>query len=47
MMDEVLRGLNSFVGVYLDDIVIYSGTWEEHSSAVRSFHKIKGSQFNH
>ena len=30
MMDEVLRGLNSFVGVYLDDIVIHSETWEEH-----------------
>ena len=30
MMDKVLRGLNLFVGVYLDDIVIHSDTWEDH-----------------
>ena len=30
MMDQTLRGLNDFVGVYLDDIVIYSSTWKEH-----------------
>ena len=29
MMDQTLRGLNDFVGVYLDDIVIYSLTWKE------------------
>ena len=30
LMDQTLRGLNEFLGVYLDDIVIYSHTWEEH-----------------
>ena len=30
MMDQTLRGLNDFVGVYLDDIVIHSLTWKEH-----------------
>ena len=30
MMDQTLRGLNDFVGVYVDDIVIYSLTWKEH-----------------
>ena len=29
-MDQILRGLNDFVGVYLDDIVIHSLTWKEH-----------------
>ena len=30
MMDSVLRGTEMFVGVYLDDIVVYSDTWENH-----------------
>ena len=30
MMDQTLRGLNDFVSVYLDDIVIHSSTWKEH-----------------
>ena len=30
MMDEVLRGTESFAGVYLDDIIIHSDTWEDH-----------------
>jgi hypothetical protein len=31
LMDDVLRPLiNSFLVVYLDDILIFSGTWEEH-----------------
>ena len=43
MMDEVLRGLNSFVGVYLDDIVIHSGTWEEHIAQLEEvFTRLKG-----
>ena len=30
MMNDVLRGTESFAGVYLDDIVIYSKSWKEH-----------------
>lgn len=28
-MDQILHGL-SFTAAYLDDIVIYSDTWEQH-----------------
>ena len=34
MMDSILRGLGSFTGVYLDDIVIYSEDWESHLKEV-------------
>lgn len=31
MMDRVLGGfLGKFVAVYLDDIIVFSNTWEEH-----------------
>ena len=30
MMDSLLRGLDSYAAVYLDDAIIYSGSWEEH-----------------
>ena len=30
MMDEVLRGMDSFTGVYLDDTIVHSATWEDH-----------------
>lgn len=29
-MDQVLRGLSEFAGAYLDDVVIYSESWEQH-----------------
>lgn len=29
-MDEVLSGMSDFAAAYLDDIVIFSSTWEEH-----------------
>src|SRR4029434_5917118 len=30
LMDRVLAGTDSFAAAYLDDIVVYSTTWEEH-----------------
>ena len=44
LMDRVLQGLNHFCAAYLDDIVIYSSTWEEHLShveAVLSLHRLE------
>jgi hypothetical protein len=35
-MDDILRPFtNSFVVVYLDDILIFSQTWEEHLHHIR------------
>jgi len=36
LMDEVLRGLEGFSAAYIDDVVIFSTTWEDHLKAVRS-----------
>lgn len=30
MMDQILRGTEKFAAAYLDDIIIYSQTWQEH-----------------
>ena len=35
MMDSVLRGTEAFAGVYLDDIVIYSKTWQDYLNHLR------------
>jgi len=35
MMDTVMQGLGCFSAVYLDDIVIYSESWEEHLKHIR------------
>ena len=35
LMDQVLQGLEEFSAAYLDDVVIYSETWEEHLEHVR------------
>ena len=35
MMDSVIRGLESHVAVYLDDVVVFSETWENHLSHIR------------
>jgi len=35
MMDSLLQGQQKFTGTYLDDIVIYSETWQEHLQHVR------------
>ena len=43
MMDEGLRGLNSFIGVYLDGIVIHSDTWVEHITHLKGvFARLEG-----
>lgn len=36
MMDNLLRGTGSYSAAYLDDLVIYSSTWEEHLLQLRS-----------
>ena len=36
LMDQVLRGVGDFAAAYLDDIVIFSETWEDHLTYVRS-----------
>ena len=35
MMDDIIRGLEIHVAVYLDDIVIFNETWEDHIKHVR------------
>ena len=30
LINQVLRDCQSFAGAYIDDIVVYSGSWEEH-----------------
>ena len=30
LMDSVLDGTGAFMGAYLDDIIIFSATWDEH-----------------
>ena len=37
MMDQLIRGLGGFTATYLDDLVIYSSTWEEH---VKHLHNV-------
>lgn len=36
LMDRVLHGVGDFAAAYLDDIVIFSETWEDHLTHVRS-----------
>ena len=36
LMDQVLRGVGDFAAAYLDDIVIFSETWEDHLTHVHS-----------
>lgn len=30
MMDRLVSGADNYVAAYLDDLVVYSETWEEH-----------------
>ncbi|XP_064463444.1 uncharacterized protein LOC135374410 [Ornithodoros turicata] len=42
LMDRVLRGLESYALPYLDDVAIFSNTWEEHLAHLRSvFQRLK------
>jgi len=34
LMDQVLRGLEGFSAVYIDDVVIFSSTWEDHLTSI-------------
>ena len=36
LMDQVIRGAEDFTGAYLDDLVIFSKTWEEHLGHLRN-----------
>jgi len=36
LMDCLINGMDSFAAAYLDDIVIYSSTWEEHLAHIRA-----------
>lgn len=32
LMNQVLAGMDTFAAAYLDDVVIYSTSWQEHLS---------------
>lgn len=34
LMENVLRGMETFAGAYIDDVAIFSNTWEDHLSPV-------------
>ena len=36
LMDGVIAGLEDFTSTYLDDVVIFSNTWEDHLKHIRS-----------
>ena len=36
LMDRVITGLSDFSATYLDDVIIFSQTWEEHLKHVRA-----------
>ena len=36
MMDQVIRGLHKFANAYLDDLIIFSASWEEHKTHLRA-----------
>lgn len=36
MMDQVIKGLHKFANAYLDDLIIFSATWEDHLTHLRA-----------
>ena len=36
MMDQVIRGMHKFASAYLDDLIIFSTTWEDHLTHLRA-----------
>ena len=36
MMDQVIRGLHKFANAYLDDLVIFSASWENYLTHLRA-----------
>jgi len=36
LMDQVIRGLEDFSAAYIDDLVIFSSSWEEHLDHIRA-----------
>ena len=36
MMDQVIRGMHKFASAYLDDLIIFSTTWEDHFTHLRA-----------
>ena len=36
MMDQVIRGLHKFANAYLDDLIIFSASWEDHLTHLRA-----------
>ena len=43
MMDQLLRGLEEYAAAYLDDLVIYSDSWEDHMlHLAKVFDRLRG-----
>ena len=36
MMDQVIRGMHKFASDYLDDVIIFNTTWEDHLTHLRA-----------
>ena len=42
MVDKLLEGLEHFAGAYIDDVIVFSSTWEDHLTHLEEvFHKIQ------
>ena len=35
-MDKVIRGMSQFASAYLDDLIVFSTTWEDHLAYLRA-----------